>query len=103
MYGTHKTVAVGVPLINAIYENDPMVGYHTLPLLIWHPMQLVLGTVICELATICIGNDPARLTLNRNSFTTSGTAVAPRIADYVNIRETTNSERSDGDVVCTDE
>lgn len=55
---THKTVAMGVPLINAIYEADPRVGLYTLPLLIWHPMQLVLGT-----------------------------AVAPRVAAYVRRRE----------------
>jgi len=55
---THKTVAMGVPLINAIYEDNPLVGLYTLPLLIWHPMQLVLGT-----------------------------AVAPRVAAYVKKRE----------------
>lgn len=43
---THKTVAMGVPLINAIYEDNPLVGLYTLPLLIWHPMQLVLGTAV---------------------------------------------------------
>lgn len=35
-----------VPLINAIYEDNPLVGMYTLPLLIWHPMQLVLGTAV---------------------------------------------------------
>jgi sodium/bile acid cotransporter 7 len=43
---THKTVAMGVPLINAIYEKDPLVGLYTLPLIIWHPMQLVLGSFL---------------------------------------------------------
>lgn len=43
---THKTVAMGVPLINAIYESNPMVGLYTLPLLIWHPMQLVVGSFV---------------------------------------------------------
>eukprot|EP00985_Skeletonema_marinoi_P002857 scaffold1172_cov143-Skeletonema_marinoi.AAC.2 len=43
---THKTVAMGVPLINAIYESNPMVGLYTLPLLIWHPMQLVIGSFV---------------------------------------------------------
>ena len=37
---THKTVAMGVPLINAIYENNANIGLYTLPLLIWHPMQV---------------------------------------------------------------
>lgn len=55
---THKTVAMGVPLINAIYEDNPLVGLYTLPLLIWHPMQLVLGT-----------------------------AVAPKVAEYVKRRQ----------------
>ena len=55
---THKTVAMGVPLINAIYESNPLVGLYTLPLLIWHPMQLVIGS-----------------------------AVAPRVAEYVERRE----------------
>lgn len=44
---THKTVAMGIPLINALYEDQPEVlALYTLPLLIWHPMQLVLGTLL---------------------------------------------------------
>jgi len=43
---THKTAAMGIPLINAIYEGDPKIGLYTLPLLIWHPMQLVIGTIL---------------------------------------------------------
>ena len=38
-YGCHhKTIALGLPLINAIYTNDPKVGVYVLPLLIWHPL-----------------------------------------------------------------
>jgi solute carrier family 10 (sodium/bile acid cotransporter), member 7 len=38
-YGCHhKTVAMGLPLINAIYEENPKVGMYVLPLLIWHPL-----------------------------------------------------------------
>ena len=37
---------MGVPLINAIYANDPLVGLYTLPLLIWHPMQLLVGSFL---------------------------------------------------------
>ena len=43
---THKTVAMGVPLIGAMYENNPNVGLYTLPLIIWHPMQLVIGSFL---------------------------------------------------------
>ena len=43
---THKTVSVGVPLINAMYEGNLNVGLYTLPLLIWHPMQLLVGSIL---------------------------------------------------------
>jgi SBF-like CPA transporter family (DUF4137) len=43
---THKSIAVGVPLINALYGKNPSVGLYTLPLLIWHPMNLVVGTFL---------------------------------------------------------
>jgi sodium/bile acid cotransporter 7 len=42
----HKTVAVGIPMINIIYENDPNKGLYTVPLLIWHPTQLLVGTLL---------------------------------------------------------
>ena len=59
---------MGVPLINAIYEDNPLVGLYTLPLLIWHPMQLVIGS-----------------------------AVAPRIAEYVKRREEELAQGIEGD------
>ena len=37
---------MGAPLISAIYETDPNVGLYTLPLLIWHPMQLLVGSIL---------------------------------------------------------
>ena len=51
---THKTVALGIPLINSMYSgNDAssaaLVGMYTLPLLVWHPMQLLLGTAVAPL------------------------------------------------------
>ena len=57
---THKTVALGIPLINSMYSDaaPALVGMYTLPLLVWHPMQLLLGT-----------------------------AVAPRVAEWVDGRE----------------
>jgi len=44
--GVHKTVAMGIPLLNAIYDGDNRLGMYTLPLLIWHPAQLVIGTYL---------------------------------------------------------
>lgn len=64
LYGcTHKTVAMGVPLINAIYEGNPAVGLYTLPLLIWHPMQLVLGTFLAPRLAAFVEREEERLGL----------------------------------------
>jgi len=41
---TQKTIAIGVPLISAMYETSPNVAEYTLPLLIWHPIQLLIGS-----------------------------------------------------------
>ena len=41
-----KTAALGIPLISAIYEDHPKLGIYTLPLLIWYPSQLIIGTLL---------------------------------------------------------
>ena len=62
LYGcTHKTVAMGVPLIHAIYEDDPNIGSYTLPLLIWHPMQLVIGTFLAPRLYAFVESEKKRL------------------------------------------
>ena len=67
LYGcTHKTVAMGVPLINAIYEDNPAVGLYTLPLLIWHPMQLVIGTFLAPRLARFVEREEERLGLTVN-------------------------------------
>ena len=58
---THKTVAMGIPLINAIFENDPAVGLYTLPLLVWHPMQLVLGSLLAPRLAAFVEREEERL------------------------------------------
>jgi sodium/bile acid cotransporter 7 len=46
-YGCHhKTIALGLPLIKAIYGRNPKVGLYALPLLIWHPLQLIAGSAL---------------------------------------------------------
>eukprot|EP00559_Dactyliosolen_fragilissimus_P004748 CAMPEP_0184863806 /NCGR_PEP_ID=MMETSP0580-20130426/12581_1 /TAXON_ID=1118495 /ORGANISM="Dactyliosolen fragilissimus" /LENGTH=77 /DNA_ID=CAMNT_0027362345 /DNA_START=944 /DNA_END=1177 /DNA_ORIENTATION=- len=39
-------MAMGIPLINSIYDDSPLLGSYTLPLLIWHPMQLFIGSAL---------------------------------------------------------
>jgi len=43
---THKTLALGIPLITAIYEGYENVGLFTLPLLIYHPLQIIFGALM---------------------------------------------------------
>lgn len=58
---THKTVAMGVPLINAIYEDNVNVGLYTLPLLVWHPMQLLIGSTISPKLAAFVEREEKRL------------------------------------------
>jgi len=58
---THKTVAVGIPLINAIYEGNPNLGFYTLPLVIWYTMQLVLGTILAPRLASFVKRENERL------------------------------------------
>mmetsp|Transcript_35483 Transcript_35483/g.66229 ORF Transcript_35483/g.66229 Transcript_35483/m.66229 type:complete len:190 (+) Transcript_35483:102-671(+) len=43
---THKTVAMGVPLINTLFEHSESLGLYTLPLLMYHPIQLLIGSLL---------------------------------------------------------
>jgi len=61
---THKSVAMGVPLINAIYEDNPLVGFYTLPLLVWHPMQLVIGSFLAPRLSDFVKSEEERLNIN---------------------------------------
>lgn len=64
---THKTVAMGVPMITAIYENDPNVGLYTLPLLVWHPMQLVIGSALAPKLTKFVEEENKRFAMETDT------------------------------------
>ena len=67
LYGcTHKSVAMGIPLINAIYEDNPNIGFYTLPLLIWHPMQLIIGTFLSPRLAKFVEREEERLQGGQN-------------------------------------
>jgi sodium/bile acid cotransporter 7 len=75
-----KTVALGIPLINSIYEGDPKIGLYALPLLIWHPMQLVIGSLIIPRLTSYIIEEEKRLAaegFNASSTSSSSTPSKP--------------------------
>ena len=58
---THKTIAVGVPLITSIYSGSPNLGLYTLPLLIWYPMQLIIGSILLPRLRAFIASENERL------------------------------------------
>ena len=41
-----KTIALGIPLILSIFGGTEFESYYTLPILIWHPMALVVGSTL---------------------------------------------------------
>ena len=68
LYGcTQKSVAMGIPLIGAVYENDPRAGLFTLPLLIWHPAQLLIGSALAPRLAEGVEALERHLTLVANS------------------------------------
>lgn len=68
LYGcTHKTVAMGIPLINAIFEDSPFLGLYTLPLLVWHPTQLMIGTFLSPRLAKFVDNELIRLDIDNDN------------------------------------
>lgn len=59
----HKTVAMGIPLIKAIYEGNPKMGLYILPLLIWHPIQLLVGSALTPRLKLWVMAEEERLYL----------------------------------------
>ncbi len=60
---------MGVPLINAIYESNTNVGLYTLPLLVWHPMQLVIGSFLAPKLAAFVDREEERMKHVQNNST----------------------------------
>jgi solute carrier family 10 (sodium/bile acid cotransporter), member 7 len=58
---SHKTAAVGIPLISALYADSDLLGSYTLPLLVWHPLQLVIGSMIAPRLVNFVKQEEIRL------------------------------------------
>jgi sodium/bile acid cotransporter 7 len=93
---THKTVAMGVPLIGAIYENDTNVGVYTLPLLIWHPMQLVIGSALAPRLSAFVDRENERLGIVDDDGDGGGNELPVTNTDDVQQQEQTNDAASAG-------
>lgn len=44
--GSKKTLASGVPMASLIFGQDPQLGLILLPIMVYHPLQLVVGGVL---------------------------------------------------------
>ncbi len=44
--GSKKSIAAGVPMAQLIFAGDPRLGLILLPLMIYHPLQLVICGVL---------------------------------------------------------
>jgi len=97
---THKTVAMGIPLINSIYEDDPLVGLYTLPLLIWHPMQLVLGTYLAPKLDAWVKQEQERL--EPSDTTNNDATITPGSGDEESPSQNSSEELSANQVETTD-
>ena len=73
---TFKTVAVGVPLVNAMYAATApeLVALYTLPLLIWHPMQLIIGSLLAPYLAKYVDRELERLAATTNQGPPTETA-----------------------------
>jgi len=44
--GAHKTLAFGLPLINTVFEGNPNLASYCAPIMLMHPLQLVIGSAM---------------------------------------------------------
>ncbi|GKY93559.1 hypothetical protein MPSEU_000323300 [Mayamaea pseudoterrestris] len=84
---TQKTVAVGIPLISAMYGDNPAVGLYTLPLIIWHTMQLVIGTALMARLSAFVKSEEERL------------GIADTSTEEVEAEDLTSAGAEEGDLV----
>lgn len=61
---SQKTIALGVPLITSLYQHNPNKGLYTLPILVWHPMQLVVGSLVVSRLIAFVASESDRLGIN---------------------------------------
>lgn len=92
----HKTIALGVPLISALYAGNPNLAVYTLPILIWHPMQLVYGSLLVPRLSKYIVDERERRIQEQNNIQSIGestiempTVVHPRPVAFAKIEDAT--------------
>jgi uncharacterized membrane protein YphA (DoxX/SURF4 family) len=56
-----KTIALGIPLIASMFGGSPHQSEYTLPILIWHPMQLILGSLLVPTLLRFVNRERSRI------------------------------------------
>ena len=56
----HKTIAFGMPLLKTIFDGAPSLALLCAPLLIYHPMQLVIGSALVPALQRYAANGPSK-------------------------------------------
>lgn len=92
---SEKTLSIGIPLIHALYENDPALGQYTLPLLIWHPLQIILGSFMAPRLVKFVQREKERLGIVSEENFVSGRIEAVEEGPIPVTGDPTNAEGSD--------
>lgn len=45
---SHKSLTLGIPLLKIMYEGNPILSVISIPLLIYHPVQILLGSTLVQ-------------------------------------------------------
>ncbi|KAK9763194.1 LRR receptor-like serine/threonine-protein kinase RGI2 [Basidiobolus ranarum] len=53
-----KTVSLGIPLLNLLFEGNPNIGVMTIPLLVYHAEQLIFGAILIDYLKSWVESDP---------------------------------------------
>jgi len=65
--GSSKTISLGIPLIETIYEGDPNLGMYLIPLLLYKPTCLIIGSLLVHPFKKLVGKERKYI----HSFTAS--------------------------------
>ena len=62
--------------MNTIFEDHPDLGLFLLPLLVWHPLQLLLGNLMLDRLTAWVRADPNQSPSRKGEAVGGGVVVA---------------------------
>ena len=97
---SHKTLALGVPLISSmVKEGSPNADLYYLPLLMWHPMEIVVGSLLTSKFARWIVSENKRLETFSSHLDASSRVFAneERLGSSVHTTPKSDIESNDSD------